>query len=197
MSRLLCLLGKSGVGKSTLFNKIICNYDLGVEPIITYTTRPKRDNEIDGMDYNFVSQTTMNRMEAEGRIVEKRKYTTAHGAWYYFTENFDLGFNRIFITITTPEGVKNLAEKIDKSTIIIIYLEADNTVRMERLLQRESGQRQPSYDELNRRFLADDKDFGIDLDEFTSFRIGTANLEPDECFSRFKEILYELNWNFS
>lgn len=45
-------IGKSAVGKDTLLKKQI---EDGVSPIISFTTRPMREGEVNGVDYNFVS----------------------------------------------------------------------------------------------------------------------------------------------
>ena len=47
------IIGKNGSGKSYLANKL---YNLGFKRNVGYTTRPIRDNEIDGLDYFFITQ---------------------------------------------------------------------------------------------------------------------------------------------
>jgi guanylate kinase len=49
---LIAIYGKSGVGKSTMLNYL--NSKTKYKKIVTYTTRPRRDNEINGVDYHFV-----------------------------------------------------------------------------------------------------------------------------------------------
>ncbi|MCI5168650.1 MAG: hypothetical protein D3903_21780 [Candidatus Electrothrix sp. GM3_4] len=48
---LIVLSGPSGVGKSFVINKLINEFDF--EFIVPYTSRSKRENEVDGVDYNF------------------------------------------------------------------------------------------------------------------------------------------------
>ena len=50
----IVLLGKTGSGKSAICDWLVDN--LRYDKIVTYTTRPKRDGEVDGEDYNFVSE---------------------------------------------------------------------------------------------------------------------------------------------
>ena len=47
--KIIILIGESAVGKDTLCTYLVDNN--GYERIVTYTTRPPRDNEIDGVDY--------------------------------------------------------------------------------------------------------------------------------------------------
>ncbi len=49
---ILCLIGGSGVGKT--LGALHLQYKLGANVICSYTTRPKRSNEIDGRDHYFV-----------------------------------------------------------------------------------------------------------------------------------------------
>ena len=58
--KIIILIGESAVGKDTLCTYLVDNN--GYERIVTYTTRPPRDNEIDGVDYNFVSQEDFQEM---------------------------------------------------------------------------------------------------------------------------------------
>lgn len=47
---ILVLVGVSGSGKTTLSNAL---EEIGIPKLITTTTRPKRDGEIEGVDYHF------------------------------------------------------------------------------------------------------------------------------------------------
>lgn len=49
---ILCLIGGSGVGKT--LGALHLQHKLGANVICSYTTRPKRSNEIDGRDHYFV-----------------------------------------------------------------------------------------------------------------------------------------------
>lgn len=60
---LFTITGPSGAGKTTLVRRITQIHCDTVE-IVSDTTRKQRDNEIDGVDYNFISKSLM----------KKRKY---------------------------------------------------------------------------------------------------------------------------
>lgn len=65
------LSGPSGVGKSTLAEKLIRQ---GVcERNVSCTTRPKRANEINGVDYEFVSDEQFHQMVKRGEFVEVKE----------------------------------------------------------------------------------------------------------------------------
>ena len=72
------VLGPSGVGKTS-----ICLggqfQDPDVRSCVTTTTRPKRDEESDGVDYHFVSETVFRKGLTQGDFVE---YAEVHGFLY-------------------------------------------------------------------------------------------------------------------
>jgi len=75
---ILVLSGPSGAGKSSLINKIF--NDIGATYFsISTTTRAKREGEIDGVHYHFVSQEEFQREIDEEMFLE---YAIVHGNYY-------------------------------------------------------------------------------------------------------------------
>jgi guanylate kinase len=66
---LLLLAGPSGVGKSTLCDRLVAEMP-GFERVVTATTRPPRPNEVDGRDYHFLSRAEFDRRVAAGDFLE-------------------------------------------------------------------------------------------------------------------------------
>ncbi len=56
MGKIFCIMGKSGSGKDTILKEINKVEDLNLKTIVTYTTRPKRNNETDGVEYFFIDK---------------------------------------------------------------------------------------------------------------------------------------------
>lgn len=161
MSKIFYLMGKSSSGKDTIYNKLISNKDLNLHKIVSYTTRPIREGELEGREYHFVDESRMGELDKEGRIIEKRSYQTIHGIWNYFTvndEQIDLVQND-YLIIGTIESYIKMREYFGTQNIIPIYVEVDDGIRLERALLREKSQLEPKYSEMCRRFLADQEDF--------------------------------------
>ncbi|MDO9303728.1 MAG: guanylate kinase [Sulfuricurvum sp.] len=75
---ILVLSGPSGAGKSSLINKIF--NDIGSTYFsISTTTRAKREGEVDGVHYHFVSQEEFKREIDEEMFLE---YALVHGNYY-------------------------------------------------------------------------------------------------------------------
>jgi len=190
MGKLFCLLGKSGTGKDTLFRNIVNDPELGsaLSPVVPYTTRPKRENEICGVQYHFVTEARMDELERRGEIIEKRQYDTVHGVWHYFTAALEIPLQRDYVIITTPHGVKKLAKKIGSDNMVIVHLKVDDRARIERTMRREGKQQAPNYAEVRRRYSADEQDFaGVDFSGFTVFEIDTGRDKSDS-LRAFKEM---------
>ena len=50
---MIVIVGESASGKSTV--EKILNEKYGMRKVVSYTTRPPRDTEVNGVDYNFIS----------------------------------------------------------------------------------------------------------------------------------------------
>ena len=65
---MLILSSPSGVGKTTLTKKIQQKYN-HFKISVSHTTRKPRSNEVDGVDYNFVSQSEFEDLIKKGKIL--------------------------------------------------------------------------------------------------------------------------------
>lgn len=157
LKRLFCLIGKSGAGKDTVFGELLKRTSL--RPVVTYTTRPMRQGEVNGREYYFVTDETMEKLSSENKIIEKRTYHTVHGDWNYFTCDIDFSISEHYAMIGTPEVVNKLLDYYDNETVVVIYLDLDNKERLLRCISRESEQTKPNYSEVCRRYLSDEEDF--------------------------------------
>ena len=86
-------MGKSSTGKDTIYKRLLEDQELHLKKLIPYTTRPIREGEQEGIEYHFVDEKHLQKLEEEGRIVELRAYDTVYGVWKYFTvreESMDL-----------------------------------------------------------------------------------------------------------
>lgn len=66
---LFVLSGPSGVGKDTLLKEFL-KTDLKITKCVTYTTRPPRPGEVDGVDYKFVSLAEFEELKRNNAFLE-------------------------------------------------------------------------------------------------------------------------------
>lgn len=196
------LIGKSCTGKSVIARRLKRQYMLS--PIITYTTRPKRDREVDGEEYHFINEEQLSIYKKNGKVIEERSYCTASNLgspfvhstitqWYYATiddgELYSQSLHRIIIG--TIESYLTLVHHFGSDKVIPIYIYADDDIRMKRMERRESRQKNPNYKEMYRRFLADNKDYSMENICSANLKYRVANNDNlDACVKKvFKIIL--------
>ena len=83
--KLFLVMGKSATGKDSVCEALLRRFSGKLKKIVPYTTRPIREGEKEGVEYHFVSEDEMRRMQDEGRILECRTYHVVVGDWHYFT----------------------------------------------------------------------------------------------------------------
>jgi guanylate kinase len=66
---LLVITAPSGTGKTTVYRKVLERNPRLVFSV-SYTTRSKRKNETEGVDYFFIDQVTFRRMKERGEFLE-------------------------------------------------------------------------------------------------------------------------------
>ena len=161
MGNIYCIMGKSSSGKDTIFKLFLDRTDIDLKTIVSYTTRPIRSHEKPGEEYNFVSIEEKDRLLAEGKVIEIREYNTVHGPWFYFTVDdgsLDLEHHD-YLIIGTVESFVKIRDYYGEDKVLPIYIEVDDGIRLTRALEREKMQENPKYEEMCRRFLADQQDF--------------------------------------
>ena len=189
--KVIYIIGKSSVGKDTIYK--ILKEKMDVIPYVLYTTRPIRNGEKDGVDYNFLSDEAMNNYinHVPSNVIEYRTYNTVHGPWTYATildEQFNSGNDLLMEgTLESYNSIKSYFEKNEQVQLIPIYIEVEDGVRLERALNREKQQENPKYEELCRRFLADNKDFSEENIKRSGIIKRFENDNLDRCVSEIIE----------
>ncbi len=160
MGKIFIVMGKSATGKDSIYSEIMKNKDLDLMPFVIYTTRPKRCGEENGREYYFSDTEHLKELRNKGRVIEERVYHTVHGDWYYFTaDEGQYDENNNYIGIGTLESYVKLKEYFDEGRVIPLYVECDDKSRLLRAIGREANQEKPAYNEVCRRYLADEDDF--------------------------------------
>lgn len=174
-------MGKSASGKDTLFKKLKERLP-ELKTIVLYTTRPIREKETEGVEYHFVDEEKLQEFQKRGKVIELREYNTVHGLWRYFTVD-DGQFNADdnYIGIGTLESYRAMKAYFGKERLVPIYIEVEDGVRLERALAREKAQKEPKYEEMCRRFLADSADFSPEKIKEMGITHKYLNENMDKC----------------
>ena len=154
---IIVLVGKTASGKTTVANELCKNHHY--KRIITYTTRPMRDNEVQDVDYHFISDEQFNEMVENNEFTEYKRYNTARGVWSYgsVVTSKQESSDDCYVIILTPQGLRDLSKKM--SRYIAFYLNIGLESQFERLKKRGDEEQQ-----IIKRLKNDDKDFENVLD---------------------------------
>lgn len=146
----ILICGPAGCGKDSLVKSLCDSYPEYFNRVVTATTRPIRENEVDGIDYKFLSKSEFDKME----MIEAKHFNN----WYYGTPVESLSQTRCNILIVTMTGIKTYKSPYNKDVNIldIYYLDVPDKLRLLRQLNREEN---PNVKEIVRRFTADQYDF--------------------------------------
>ena len=93
---MLILVGPSASGKTEIAKLLDVKYHL--TKIVTHTTREKRINEKDDIDYHFVSKDTFLNLKSNNEFVE----TTLYNNNYYGTSKKEIADNKC--VVLDPQG---------------------------------------------------------------------------------------------
>ena len=161
MGQIFVIMGKSATGKDTIYKRLVQEETLALKTVVPYTTRPIRAGETDGVEYHFVTEKQWATWVAEEKVIESRTYHTMLGDWHYFTaaDGQIVLEQHNYILIGTLEAYKQIRAYFGDEVVVPLYIELEDGERLQRALNRERQQKQPRYDELCRRFLADMQDF--------------------------------------
>lgn len=146
---LICVLGLSASGKDHVVEIIKNKYSLN--KVVQFTTRPIRENEIDGQDYYFIFQKRFeNLIEAEA-FISYRVFNSHFGKWYYGIKEDCLDLSENNIICIDIEGLLELIDFYGEENIISIFIDVNYETRLNRAKNRPTF----NIQEFNRRYKDD------------------------------------------
>lgn len=148
--KVIALIGMAGSGKDTVLKQLL-KTNKNFHKIISYTTRPKREGEVEGVNYFYISPIEFREKILNGEMLE----ATGFRDWYYGTTLDLLDKDKINIGIFDPIRLKNLMENKEIEVLVFNIIASDKT-RLMRQLNRENN---PDVKEIIRRFEVDSEDF--------------------------------------
>ncbi len=126
---MIAILGESGSGKTTL-QEMLLDFNPKLKRIVSFTTRPPRDGETDGIEYHFVSDSAFQALVNKDFFVEISNYR----GWNYGLPKSECENNENGVCVITPHGLRQLKAK--GITPISIYLLVNRRLRLMNLLDR-------------------------------------------------------------
>ena len=176
---MVILSSPSGVGKTTLTKKIQQKYQ-SFKISVSHTTRLPRSNEVDGVDYHFVSKEKFKKLINENQFYEYAKiYENYYGT---SKRNVDetIKKNDLLFDIDW-QGTKQLT-KFKNLKLIKIFLITENKNELKnRLLKRNQNTRE----EVEKRFNS----FEEDIKHWHDYDYIIINKNLETCFKQIENII--------
>ena len=184
---MVILSSPSGVGKTTITKKIQQKYH-SFKISVSHTTRPPRSNEVDGVDYYFVSNKKFEELIKQKKFYEYAKIFDN----YYGTlkKNVDdLAKTNDIIFDIDWQGTKQLS-KFKNLKLIKIYL---ITASKDDVKQRLISRNQNSNYEIDKRINS----FEDDIKHWNDYDYIIINKNLDVCFKQIEDIIIKQKQDIS
>ena len=158
--KIITITSPSSAGKDSILNAVL-GVNTNIKPIISTTSRPMREGEIQDKDYHFKSYQEVKQMLDNNEFIEHRNYKVANGdTWIYgiHKSEIDLSLDETRVVIVDYTGLKSLQEYCYENNIEIksYYIECNAKERLFRSLKRESNTDNNKVIEACRRLIDDE-----------------------------------------
>jgi len=174
------LSGPSGVGKSTIANRLLSDKS-DLKKSISYTTRKKRDMEVDGVDYHFIEKSAFEGKKANGEFIEWVEiYNNRYGTTF---ESLDVMMSKTdLLMVIDMVGARNIKIHYPSNSVLIYLLPPSFEELENRLLNRGCN---TSKKDIEKRFSAAKEELKLLLDQ-SYYDYSVINNHFEDCF---KEVL--------
>jgi|TARA_Y200000002_G_scaffold358031_1_gene341046 guanylate kinase len=183
---MVILSSPSGVGKTTITKKLQQKYK-SFTISVSHTTRSPRSNEVNGVDYNFISSDQFKKLISEGKFYEYAKIFEN----YYGTlkQNVDTTIKKNDIIFDIDwQGTKQLS-KFKNLNLLKIFLITDSK---QELKKRLITRKQNSEQEIQKRFNS----FDEDIKHWNDYEYIVINKNLDVCFKQIESIIQSHKKNY-
>lgn len=151
MYTIIALIGEAGTGKDTLMQRILAARPGEFNEIISCTTRPPREGEVDGVNYFFIDPEEFAYKVLNYEMLEATNFND----WFYGTSYDTLRSDVLNIGVFNPDGIRAIEGRNDID-LKVFRITCSDKIRLLRQLNREEN---PNVDEIVRRYKTDKEDF--------------------------------------
>ncbi len=177
---MVVLSSPSGVGKTTITKKIQQKYQ-SFKLSVSHTTRTPRSNEIDGIDYHFISKKLFKELIEKNEFYEYAKIFDNYYGTLKKKVDQTIISNDIIFDIDW-QGTKQLS-KYKHLKLIKIYLVPNSKEELKnRLIKRN----QNTQEEINKRFNS----FEEDIKHWNDYDYIIINKNLENCFKQIENIIF-------
>ena len=176
----IVLSSPSGAGKTTITKKLSQKYP-NIKISISHTTRKPRPNEIDGVDYHFVTREEFEKLIQKNNFYEHAKIfdnyygTSKNSVNKLHQGNYDVVFDIDW------QGTKQLSKFEELNLIKIFILPPDKKELKKRLIDRN----QDNNKIVEKRL----KQYETDIQHWFDYDYVVTNNDLESCFRQIEKII--------
>ena len=187
---IFCVMGCTASGKDTVVNEVLKSYD-DMAKVVPITTRPRRENELNGVDYFFYDNK--HYFEEWKNLIAMRNYKVWNGdIWRYAFDKRMFVINNNVIMSTDIDGFREIKHNFPNANVVGILLDVPLNILVRRLKERNTPE-----EEIRRRLRDDIKKYrdanetniyairNIDLKTTMDDVLKIINLEVDKVVREF------------
>ncbi len=180
---IIVVSGPSGSGKSTLVNRLLSE-EQDIAFAVSHTTRPKRDNEINGKHYYFVNETKFKEMIANNEFIEWAEvYRQFYGTSLAEIERKASAGKNLVLDVDV-QGAGNIKTKFPHA--LLIFIAPPNLQELKkRLLEREKRSGRDIENRLN--------NVKKELENYCLYDYIVINDKLEEAYAALKSIYTAFN----
>lgn len=177
---LIIISGTTCAGKGTVIKKLLANHN-DIVLSTSYTSRPKRESEIDGVDYYFVSKEEFERKIANGDFLE---YAQVQYGSYYGTPKKEvlelLDSGKDVILEIDVQGAKQIKELYPETILIFIMAPSMREVKRRIMMRGDEN-----IDQIISRF----KVAYNEINQINNYNYVVVNDDLDKAVAKVEAIL--------
>ena len=133
LNKIIIISSPSGAGKTTICNYLVKKYQ-DINLSISYTTRNRRNNEINGKNYYFVTDNKFKELKNKNYFIETAKvFNNYYGSPYLNIKKSFKKNSHILFDIDW-QGARKLRKKFHKDEIIDFFILPPNKKELKRRL---------------------------------------------------------------
>ena len=177
---LIIISGTTCAGKGTVIKKLLANHN-DIVLSTSYTSRPKRESEIDGVDYYFVSKEEFERKIENGDFLE---YAQVQYGAYYGTPKKEvlelLDSGKDVILEIYVQGAKQIKELYPETILIFIMAPSMREVKRRIMMRGDEN-----IDQIISRF----KVAYNEINQINDYNYVVVNDDLDKAIAKVEAIL--------
>ncbi|MCX7798014.1 MAG: guanylate kinase [Melioribacter sp.] len=177
--KLFVFSAPSGSGKTTIVKDILQNFP-NFKFSVSATTRKKRPDEVDGIDYFFITEDEFKKKIENGEFIEWEKFYDYYYGTFKSTveENLKHGFNTIFEV--DVKGALNIKKAYPDA--VLIFIVPPSIEELKRRLEKRNTE---TEEDLKKRIQRAE----MELSFKDKFDYIVENINLDEAKEKVKKII--------